>query len=213
MQPALLDLLAPWTCPGCGHPRPAGDTGFCTACSAALPGRLWPLRPAVPATAATWACAPYAGPVGAAIRRAKYGGRGGVLPVLGRLLAERVAQAELAPPDLLVPVPAAPGSAVGRGLHHARILALAVGSRLGVPVVDALARRAGGPRLARLDRAARALAVRDAFRLRRRVAGRAWLVDDVVTTGATAGACARLLRAGGARTVEVVALASPRLAG
>jgi predicted amidophosphoribosyltransferase len=60
------------------------------------------------------------------------------------------------------------------------------------------------------DRAERRRNVRDAFAVRRpaRVAGRrVLLVDDVMTTGATADECARVLRAAGARRIDVLTLA------
>ena len=58
------------------------------------------------------------------------------------------------------------------------------------------------------DRAARARNVQGAFAASTAVAGRdVVLVDDVVTTGATADACARALKAAGARSVTVVSLA------
>jgi predicted amidophosphoribosyltransferase len=60
------------------------------------------------------------------------------------------------------------------------------------------------------DRAQRTRNVRDAFAVRRpsRVAGRrVLLVDDVMTTGATADECARVLRAAGARRIDVLTLA------
>ena len=61
-----------------------------------------------------------------------------------------------------------------------------------------------------LDRDARKSNVEGAFVLRRDVEGEdVWLIDDVVTTGATVDACSQVLIAGGVRSVDVVAVASP----
>jgi predicted amidophosphoribosyltransferase len=61
-----------------------------------------------------------------------------------------------------------------------------------------------------LDAPARRANVRDAFRLRRPeaiVARHVVLVDDILTTGATLGECARCLRAGGAAAVGALTVA------
>jgi predicted amidophosphoribosyltransferase len=121
------------------------------------------------------------------------------------------------PKATLVPVPLHPARRVRRGFNQAALLAAAVGARSGLPMSDCLERRCGAPAQVGRGRAAR-LAAADAgergVRLRagaRAPPGRAVLVDDVVTTGATLGACAAALRAGGSR--RVVALAYARTPG
>jgi predicted amidophosphoribosyltransferase len=121
------------------------------------------------------------------------------------------------PEATLVPVPLHPARRVRRGFNQAALLAAAVGARSGLPVSDCLERRSGAPAQVGRGRAAR-LAATDSggggVRLRagsRPPPSRAVLVDDVVTTGATLGACAAVLRAGGCR--RVVALAYARTPG
>ena len=94
---------------------------------------------------------------------------------------------------------------------QAELLAAPCRTAWGLPVLgQALARTRATLPQTDLDAEARRANVRDAFRVRRpaEVAGRRLLlVDDVLTTGATAGAAARALRAAGAAAVGVLALA------
>ena len=133
---------------------------------------------------------------------------------LGRALAEYI---DAAPPidagayDLVIPVPLHRRRLRWRGFNQAALLGAALARRLKCPLDAAtLARiRSTPPQTAR-DRAQRVRNVRNAFAVLRptRVAGRRiLLVDDVMTTGATADECARVLHAAGARRVDVLTLA------
>ncbi len=149
--------------------------------------------------------APYDGVAGKALRLLKYAS----YPAVARAL---VAQADLAqaPAELwrverVVPVPIHPNKLRSRGYNQAGRLATALAQRIGVPMDDGLLFRQG-PQLSQvgLRRAARQRNVRSAFRLAEgaNVDGlRLLLVDDVMTTGATLSACARVLKRAGARRV------------
>ncbi|MDQ3785272.1 MAG: hypothetical protein M3360_10450 [Actinomycetota bacterium] len=92
-----------------------------------------------------------------------------------------------------------------RGYDHAEVLAAEVGARLGLPLRGLLRRK--GPRRAdqaALGKRARRANLEGAFVARKCAAG-VVIVDDLVTTGATAGACSEALRSAGALTVEVLA--------
>ena len=148
--------------------------------------------------------------VAALLRRHKYG----LDQSLGRALAEYLDAApalEADAYDVVIPVPLHRSRLRWRGFNQAALLGAALARRLNCPLdVATLARvRSTASQTAR-DRAQRTRNVRDAFAVRRplRVAGRrVLLIDDVMTTGATADECARVLRAAGARRIDVLTLA------
>ena len=116
---------------------------------------------------------------------------------------------QLEPADAWVPVPLHRSRLVERGFNQsallARILAKSTGSRFAPRTLE---RRRETEQQARLGRAARAHNAFGAFAVRRPVAAeRVVLVDDVVTTGATARACLAALREANVAVLAVVALA------
>lgn len=114
-------------------------------------------------------------------------------------------------PTLVVPVPMHWLRRWVRGVNNPDILAQALGSALGVPVKDRLVVRYRHTQLqADLSPRARKANVQGAFRIRQiqPVHGaRVVLVDDVLTTGATCGELAKLLKQAGASAVWAVVLA------
>jgi ComF family protein len=95
-----------------------------------------------------------------------------------------------------------------RGFNQSELLGQAIARARNIPSASVL-RRTGATRAqAGLSNAQRRENVAGAFRARRRLNGlRILLVDDVMTTGATAGACAKALKKAGARSVSVLSLA------
>lgn len=142
---------------------------------------------------------------------------------LAALLAAHMARAGaslLEQADLLVPVPLHRARLRQRRYNQAALLARALARRADRPVlVDALRRPRATPPLGDLSQSARAAALAGAFAVResRRatLAGRRiLLIDDVMTSGATANECAATLLAAGAAAVDVLAAArvpDPRL--
>lgn len=214
----LLDLIFPPSCLACGTP---GARFLCATCEAALPwirercarcGR--PTREAVPecsdcrspAPAFVVARAPFAyrGPARDALMTFKLGGeRRAARP----MAAFMVRDAEAAGFEVVTFVPSMHAQIAERGFNTADELARALASELRAPYRRLLAKVRATVDQAGLGREDRRRNQKGAFRARRPVRGRVLLVDDVMTTGATADACARALRAAGADEVAVVTFA------
>jgi ComF family protein len=139
----------------------------------------------------------------------KFARRECVAPWLARAVAEGLPAGARGAGVLLVPVPMDPVSRRLRGFNQAESIAREIGRRWGLPVVtDALVKPAPTAAQSLLGREARERNLAGAFLCGRgaaRLSGRrVVLVDDLVTTGATARACARVLRTAGAARVRVV---------
>jgi ComF family protein len=140
----------------------------------------------------------------------KFGRRERLAPWLARAMAgglPRQAVESLEAPPILVPVPMDRGARARRGFNQAERIAVELGRCWNVPVApSALVKRRPTRPQSSLGRRERLANLAGAFgRGRDDVADRdVILVDDVVTTGATALACAATLRSARARTVRVV---------
>ena len=142
----------------------------------------------------------------------KHGDRTDLVPVLSNWLTRKAG--ELAQRDsLLVPVPLHWRRRLTRQFNQSADLARGVHRMIGIDVsLQALERHVHGPSQGALTRQARQRNVAGVFRVRppavRDIEGRhVILVDDVLTTGATANACARVLLKAGADQVDVLTLA------
>jgi ComF family protein len=100
-----------------------------------------------------------------------------------------------------------------RGFNQSALLAREIGRRTHTPVENALRRVRNTVAQAGLTSAKRRLNVSGAFQAKKRAAAdaingrRVLLIDDVMTTGATAASCARALQRAGARQVTLLTLA------
>ena len=197
-------LEAPW-CDGCGtpFPHPMGEGALCAACD----GRRRPV------SRVRAACV-YDEASRDLILSFKHADR----TELGRLFAlwlERAAADLLSDADAVAPVPLHPARLLGRRYNQAAEVARPLARRTGVPYLpDALRRARPGTQAGR-SASGRRRGVQGAFAVpdtrRADVEGRRiLLVDDVLTTGATAESCARALLRAGARAVDVAVVARVR---
>jgi ComF family protein len=228
----LADLVLPPRCPLC-RVETAAHRALCAPCWARLPliERPYCERLGIPfaydhglgalsaeaiadppAFGRARAAARYDGIAVDLVHRLKYGDRVDLAPLLGGLMVRAGADI-LAEADLLVPVPLHRFRLWRRRFNQAALLAAVVSRRSGVahdPFL--LVRRRRTARQVGLTRRERQENVQGAFAVpadgRQRIAGRRIvLVDDVITTGATAEAAARTLTRAGAEEVHVLAFA------
>jgi len=112
--------------------------------------------------------------------------------------------------DIVVPMPLHWRRRWQRGFNQSELLARVTARRSGIPMVNAVRRVRATESQAGLSNAQRRDNVSGAFRVKDggRVQGlRVLLIDDVMTTGATAAACAQALKRAGAKSVALLALA------
>jgi ComF family protein len=202
------------------HRLPARPRGArCDRCASALPpglpdgGRCAACRRRAPGWSRLLVLGDYRQEAGLRewILAFKHGRRTDLARPLGAALHARAAAA-LARGDVLVPVPLHPLRHLERGYDQAALLAREIARQSGLPALGLLARARDTPPQGVLGPRSRTSNVAQAFEPSRAArrhppAGRVWLVDDVVTSGATAAACARELRRLGATEVGVLALA------
>jgi ComF family protein len=144
----------------------------------------------------------YRFPVDRLVRRFKFSADLAVGAYLGDALCDAATARPV--PELVLASPSSPARIRERGFNPALVLARRVGPRLGIGVdAGVLAKVRHTPPQAGMGRAARRRNLRDAFVVRERLDGLSVaVVDDVITTGATLSALARVLKEAGAARVS-----------
>lgn len=192
-----IEFLGNSGCETCGTPLQATEQRTCGACLA-RPPRIVRTRAAVTYDDLSRSLA----------IRLKYGRKVAIARTMARYMAPLVGEGE---DRMLVPVPLHRTRIWGRGFNQSALIANELSRRLGIaanPVALRRVRRTpplkGMSPLQRRKTVAGAFLVRD----KQAIAGKTIiLVDDVLTTGSTAEACARALKRGGATRVELVSWA------
>jgi ComF family protein len=229
MLAPLLDVLYPKRCVGCGASR----WPFCHRCWESLavlaaPGCLRCGRPLEITTLTCRDCPPpsvawsrpaflYAGPIRRSLMRLKFSRMRSFAEALAPWMLQALARAP--PPAwgrvftegrnaiVMTWVPLGRRRKLERGYDQAEVLAQALSQLTGWPLRRLLLRSSETPPQAKRKASDRKRALRGAFRSVGAPGSKVILVDDVLTTGATAAECAAELLRAGAREVGVVTAA------
>jgi predicted amidophosphoribosyltransferase len=198
---SILDLVLPNRCAGCDVPA----TSWCVVCAASL--RLFLVgRPGV---GPAYALAEYAGAARRAVLAYKEKGRHELAAPLGQALAAALPTIR-AGPFTLVPAPSRPSAVRARYGQHMVVVARACAAALAraghEATVAPVLRLSGRARdSVGLDPEERVANLRGRLHCRHRAPKDAVLLDDVITTGATAAACTAALQEAGTEVTTVLA--------
>lgn len=205
----LGGVLAPPVCWSCSGLSRRGDS-LCGSCRASL-HRLAP-EPVLLSGVCVWAPFAYSGPARDLVRALKFRGALGLADSMAAQIVANAPDGLLEPAQVaarctLVPVPLHPRRLRSRGYNQAAAIGEAIGARAGLGVLDCLVR--SGPSITQVgrDRATRRAGPAGSIRIVGGAPEKVLLVDDVVTTGATLGACRDSLAAAGAREIGAVCFA------
>ena len=208
----MLDLVLPLQCGGCGAP----STRWCPACARELavrPDQPHLITPRVDAGVPVLSLGRYAGPRRDAIVAVKEHGRADLIAPLADALSAGINQllvwGVIVTPITVVPAPTRRSAARRRGGDPVTRIARAAAARqTGVEVVQALRLRALVRDSVGLSGADRQRNIAGHVRIIKPIAGAVLVVDDIVTTGATAAESVRVLHIAGAQVAGVLAIAN-----
>lgn len=194
-------MAAEYFCSTCGSPflsaAPLDEHGRCQLCRRELRG-----------FDSAYSYGEYDDVLRKLIHLFKYGGLHPLAGELGRMM--NTALPRDARPDVIVPMPMHWKRRLHRGYNQAELLARTLSRRRNVPLRKAVRRRKATPAQAGLTGAQRRVNVTGAFEVTNPEAVKGLhilLVDDVLTTGATAASCAQALKRAGASRVTLLTLA------
>lgn len=206
----LWQLLFPPKCVLCGKLLEKDETDLCHSCrcdTPAFPKSNLKL-PYLAHWTALWY---YEGTVRRSILRFKFHGERGYAEIYGRQLAMKLLSDDISF-DILTWAPISRLRRWRRGYDQVQLIAEAVGKELGIAPLPTLVKTRHNRPQSRLGGAAQRRAnVMGVYRLADpvRVQGKTiLLLDDILTTGATAGECARVLLTAGAKEVSCAAVAA-----
>ena len=209
----LLNLLFPPKCLLCGRLLEKQEQDLCRECR--TDGPEYPNRKEnlqfLDSFTAVWY---YEGTVRRSLLRYKFYGARSFASGYGRLLAMKLLQNHPEGFDCLTWIPVSPLRKLRRGYDQVELLAKAVGKELAMEPVPLLKKvRHNRPQSGISDAAKRRANVLGAYREinRQAISGkRILMLDDILTTGATAGEAARVLLTAGAKEVHCAAIAAAR---
>lgn len=205
------ELMFPRKCVFCREILTRNENGICRNCRAELPeyeDRRY--YPNLDETLVLWY---YEDSVRDSILRFKFQNRPDYAKVFGPILALKT-QGMFLKPDVITWVPVSRKRLRTRGYDQAELLAHEVSRELGIPAGKLLEKIRDNPAQSGIsDAGTRRSNVRDTYQVSSGAdlkGKRILLIDDILTTGATAGECARMLKQAGAERVQLAVLASGR---
>ena len=209
----LSQWLFPPKCVLCGKLLQKQETDLCTACRVDSPefskGNL--NIQFLDSYAAIWY---YEGYIRRSLLRYKFYGARHYADAYGRLLAMKLLREYPDGFDLLTGVPVSRMRKLRRGYDQVELLAKVVARELEIPYIPLLKKVRNNPPQSgisgRAERKANVLGVYRALQPEMIAGKRILLLDDVLTTGATAGECARVLLTAGAKEVHCGVVAAAR---
>ena len=206
----IWQLLFPPKCVLCGKLLKKQETDLCHSCRCDTP-EVPQSNLKLPYLAHWSALWYYEGTVRGSILRFKFHGRRSYAETYGRLLAMKLLS-EDASFDILTWVPISRQRKWKRGYDQVQLIADAVGKELGIEPTSTLVKIRNNRPQSRLGNAAQRRAnALGAYRITQNASvegKKILLLDDILTTGATAGECARMLLTAGAKEVSCAAVAA-----
>jgi len=207
----IQDILFPPKCVLCGKLLEKGEIALCGHCR--IPGTECTSSkiklPFLDSWVALWH---YESNVRRSLLRYKFYGKRHYARSYGRLLAMRISRQQEGQFDLVTWVPVSPLRKLRRGYDQVELLARAVCAELELEPVRCLRKIRHTKPQSRLrgqaQRRANVLDAYEAVKPERFSGKRILLLDDILTTGATAGECARVLLTAGAKEVHCAAIGS-----
>lgn len=211
LKERIYTLLFPPKCVLCQRLLAKEETGLCRRCreeTAPFQEKKHPI-PHIADSLALWY---YNGNVRQSLLRFKFRGKRNYAQVYGSLLALRIQQVWPEGIDLLTWVPVSDKRRKKRGYDQTQLLGEAVAAELEIPLIRTLTKiRDNPPQSSCPNHAARRANVTGVYQASdpHRFAGkRVLLLDDIITTGATAQECARVLVTANAKEVLCAAVAA-----
>lgn len=206
----LSRLLFPPKCILCRHLLRENETDLCHECRTHTP-EFTNTQKKLPYLAGWTALWYYEGSVRNSILRFKFHNARSYADAYGRMLAMKLTQEEIQF-DILTWAPISRQRKWRRGYDQVELIAKAVGKELGIEPTPTLKKRRNNPPQSGLrDAAQRRANVLGVYQVldQNQISGkRILLLDDIMTTGATAGECARMLLTSGAKEVYCAAVAA-----
>lgn len=209
----IWTFLFPPKCLLCRKVLSGGEMDLCRGCRVEAPEYPIGKRKLqfLDSFAAVWY---YEGNVRKSLLRYKFGGKRSYAAGYGRLLAMQAQKSQQQGFDLITWVPTSSLRRLRRGYDQVELLAKAVEKETGIPAVELLKKIRNNRPQSRItgdaQRRANVLGVYRVIRPEHIAGKRILLLDDILTTGSTAGECARVLLTAGAKEVHCAVIAAAR---